>query len=153
VLAWLSAWSEVQTCIWPSWCHCHSLSLASVKSRLLLPFWYRLTQVVTDKRLLNWCVCVWLAIQQNIWSTVVRATLKYDDPRFKMLHSGCSLVRHFQPLVVHSISMSTHYHASSVYCSKWLSLLHSVDNFAITNKQSFNLCNWKQGFLKIVGKE
>ena len=28
-------WSEVQTCIWPSWCHCHSLSLASVKSRLV----------------------------------------------------------------------------------------------------------------------
>ena len=25
VLAWLSVWSEVQTCIWPSWCHCHSL--------------------------------------------------------------------------------------------------------------------------------
>ena len=40
VLAWLSVWSEVQTCIWPSWCHCHSLSLASVKSRLVLPFWY-----------------------------------------------------------------------------------------------------------------
>ena len=33
VLAWLSAWSEVQTCMWSSWCHCHSLSLASVKSR------------------------------------------------------------------------------------------------------------------------
>jgi len=27
VLAWLSVWSEVQTCVWPSWCHCHSLSL------------------------------------------------------------------------------------------------------------------------------
>ena len=25
VLAWLSVWSEMQTCIWPSWCHCHSL--------------------------------------------------------------------------------------------------------------------------------
>jgi len=25
----------MQTCIWPSWCHCHSLSLASVKSRLV----------------------------------------------------------------------------------------------------------------------
>ena len=35
VLAWLSVWSEMQTCIWPSWCHCHSLSLASVKSRLV----------------------------------------------------------------------------------------------------------------------
>jgi len=37
-LTWLSVWSEVQTCICPSWCHCHSLSLASVKSRLVLPF-------------------------------------------------------------------------------------------------------------------
>ena len=36
VLAWLSVWSEVQTCIWPSWYHCHSLSLASVKSRLVI---------------------------------------------------------------------------------------------------------------------
>ena len=26
---------EVQTCTWPSWCHCHSLSFASVKSRLV----------------------------------------------------------------------------------------------------------------------
>ena len=50
VLAWLSVWSEVQTCIWPSWCHCHSLSLASVKSRLVLPFWYWLTWLVPRKR-------------------------------------------------------------------------------------------------------
>ena len=35
VLAWLSVWSELQTCICPSWCHYHSLSLASVKSRLV----------------------------------------------------------------------------------------------------------------------
>jgi len=48
----------VQTCIWPSWCHCHSLSLASVKSRFVLPFWYRLTRVVLDKGPLNRCVCV-----------------------------------------------------------------------------------------------
>ena len=58
VLAWLSVWSEVQTCIWASWCHCHSLSLASVKSRLVLPFWYRLTWVVPEKGPLNGCVCV-----------------------------------------------------------------------------------------------
>ena len=38
VLAWLSVWSEVQACIWPSWCHCHSLSLAPVKSRLVFTF-------------------------------------------------------------------------------------------------------------------
>ena len=55
VLAWLSVWSEVQTCIWSSWCHSHSLSLAPVKSRLVLPIWYQLTQVVLEKRPLNDC--------------------------------------------------------------------------------------------------
>jgi len=58
VLEWLSVWSEMQTCIRPSWCHCHSLSLASVKSRLVLPFWYRLTRIVLEKGPLNGCVCV-----------------------------------------------------------------------------------------------
>ena len=58
VLAWLSVWSKVQTCIRPSWCHCHSLSLASVKSRLVLPFWYRPTRVVQEKGPLNGCMCV-----------------------------------------------------------------------------------------------
>ena len=57
VLAWLSAWSDVQTCICPSWYHCHSLSLASVKSTLALPFWYRVTRIVPDKGPLNGCVC------------------------------------------------------------------------------------------------
>ena len=55
---WLSAWSKVQTCIWPNGFHCHSLSLASVKSRLVFPFWYRPTRVVLDKGPLNMCVCV-----------------------------------------------------------------------------------------------
>ena len=62
VLTWLSVWSKVQTCIWPSWCHCHSLSLASVQSRLVLPFWYRLTWVVPEKGPLNGCVCVYVMI-------------------------------------------------------------------------------------------
>ena len=64
VLAWLSVWSEVQTCIWPNWCHCHSLSLASVKSRLVLPFWYRLTWVFPEKGPLNgwWSVLIIIGI-------------------------------------------------------------------------------------------
>jgi len=62
-VAWLSVSSEVMTCIWPSWCHCHSLSLASVKSRLVLPFWYRLTRVVPDKGSLNVCVCVCVSVE------------------------------------------------------------------------------------------
>jgi len=30
MLVWLSVWGEVQICIWPSWCYCHTLSLAAV---------------------------------------------------------------------------------------------------------------------------
>jgi len=61
VLAWLSIWSELQTCIYPILCRCHSLSLASVKSRLVLPFWYWLTWVVPENGPLNGCVFVWLS--------------------------------------------------------------------------------------------
>ena len=78
VLAWLSVWSEMQTYIWPSWCQCHSLSLASVKSRLVLPFWYRLTRVVLDKWPLNRCVCV------CVWHCPVwaRGRCRISPPRF-----------------------------------------------------------------------
>ena len=65
VLTWLCVCSEVQTCTWPSWCHCHSLSLASVKSRMVLPFWYRPTRVVLEKGPLNGCVCVCGLSQQS----------------------------------------------------------------------------------------
>ena len=35
MLAWLSVWGEVQICIWPRWCYCHSISLAPVN-----PDWF-----------------------------------------------------------------------------------------------------------------
>jgi len=60
VLVLLFVWSEVQTCIWSSGCHCHS-----VKSRLVLPFCYRLTRVVPEKGPLNGCVCVCLVRQEE----------------------------------------------------------------------------------------
>ena len=63
MLAWLSVWNEVQTCMWPSWCHGHSLSLASVKSRLVLPFWCRLTWVVPEIGPLSGCVCVCVCVE------------------------------------------------------------------------------------------
>jgi len=67
VLAWLSVWIEVQTCIWPSWCHCRSLSLASVKSRLVLPFWYRLTAGGRGQRAVKRvCVCVCVCVRACI---------------------------------------------------------------------------------------
>jgi len=37
-------------------------SLASVKSRLVLPFWYQLTHVVLDKGPSNGCVCVCVCV-------------------------------------------------------------------------------------------
>ena len=59
VLMWLSVCSEAQiVCIWSSWRHCHPKTpspLALFKSRLVLPFWYRLTQVVLENRPLNGC--------------------------------------------------------------------------------------------------
>ena len=64
LLALLSVWSEVQTCIWPSWCRCHSLCLASVESRLVLPFWYWLTRVVPEKG------CVWtVSFSAVLWTS------------------------------------------------------------------------------------
>ena len=55
----LSVCSEIQIVgIWSSWCQCHPetpSTLASFKSRLVLPFWHQLTQVVPEKRPLNRC--------------------------------------------------------------------------------------------------
>ena len=70
VLAWLSVWSEVQTCIRPSRCHCHSLSLAPVKSRLVLSFWYRPTQVVLEKRRLNGCSSCFFLTDRWFWPLI-----------------------------------------------------------------------------------
>jgi len=38
MLAWLCVWVKVHICIWPSWYHCHSLSLAPVN-----PDWFYLS--------------------------------------------------------------------------------------------------------------
>ena len=75
----------MQTCIWPTWCHCHSLSLAPVKSRLVLPFWYRLTQVVLEKRPLNGC-----SISELRSTEINSVTSKY---------SGHELIIHYVPTV------------------------------------------------------
>jgi len=46
VLAWLSAWSEVQmTCIWSSWCQCQPIIYCFIKIQTSLNFagWPRLS--------------------------------------------------------------------------------------------------------------
>ena len=47
-----------------------SLSLAPVKSRLVLPFWYWLTWVVPEKRPLNGCVCVCVYVYGDVKTTM-----------------------------------------------------------------------------------
>jgi len=56
------------------------LSLASVKSTLVLPFWYRLTRVVPDKGSLNGCVCVFvllLVLSCQVYDTIWYRTAWY----------------------------------------------------------------------------
>jgi len=55
-------------------------TLASVKSRLVLPFWYWLTWVVLEKGLLNVCVCV-AAFDAVDW--VIEGTFGHVE---KLLH-------------------------------------------------------------------
>ena len=75
VLAWLSVWSKVQTCIWPSWCHCHSLSLASVKSRLAFTFLVPADPGSPGQRAVKW-VCVYF-----IWKKYINTSaLKMASP-------------------------------------------------------------------------
>jgi len=49
VLVWLSVWSKVQMIY-----HCHPSSFASLKSRMVLPFWYQLYQGCHGKEAVKW---------------------------------------------------------------------------------------------------
>ena len=106
--------------VWPSWCRCHSLSLASVKSRLVLPFWYRLTRVVPDKVSLNVCSVhasltatttwyyfrLWLLFHLNLGLLV--------PPWVFLLHNCWRLVKWnlYLPNVVPAIQLSVLKHRS-----------------------------------------
>ena len=111
VLAWLSVWSEVQTCIWPSWCHCHSLSLVSVKSRLVLPFWYRLTWVDPDKGPLNGCVCVCLRLRLRIYFLWVKHNIMRDD--------CCCSENKLNIIFLKSLDPNDSYCKRGLFCRRW----------------------------------
>jgi len=77
VLTCLSVWIEVQTC------HFHSLSLVSVKSRLVLPFWYQLNRVVPNKGPLNGCECV--SLLHDYLYPHYRLLIRVIPPRINLL--------------------------------------------------------------------
>ena len=118
MLAWLSVWIKVQTCIWPSWCHCNSLSLASVKSRLVLPLWYRLTWVVPDKGPLNGCVCVYLLVYAYVCTEcnyIVEGHRQHSDGE------GCYSGQRGRNSRVHATSKVYRYYYSCSCCMLTLS--------------------------------
>ena len=119
MLAWLSVWSEVQTCIWPSGFHCHSLSLASVKSRLVLPFWYRLTRVFPDKKAVKRvCVCV-----------CVLAIWYYDSQFVTWHHRIIVLVFAVKYWILHFGAAATAYYFRFYLTSSLFQSYSSVDHF------------------------
>jgi len=71
VLAWLSVWSEVQTCIWPSGCHYHSLSLASVKIQIGFTFLVPAHPGSPGQRAIKRvCVCVCVRVRVCVCACV-----------------------------------------------------------------------------------
>jgi len=62
VLAWLSVWSEVQTCIWPSWCHLPLTVSCFSKIQIGFTFLVPAHLGSPGKGSLNVCVCVCYAI-------------------------------------------------------------------------------------------
>ena len=59
VLAWLPVWSEMQACIWPSWCHRHSMSLCFSKIQIGFTFLVPAHLGSPGKRAAKrMCVCV-----------------------------------------------------------------------------------------------
>ena len=55
-------------------------SLASFKSRLVFPFWYRLNQVVLEKRPLTGCSIVVLVVWYSLYSFKVRRCPSFTQP-------------------------------------------------------------------------
>ena len=67
VLAWLSVWSEMQTLHTAQLMPLQSMSLDSVKSRLVLPFWYRLTRGSPGQRAVKWVFVCFKPYQHWFW--------------------------------------------------------------------------------------
>jgi len=145
VLAWLSVWSEVQSCIWPSWCHCLSLSLASVKSRLVLPFWYRFTRVVPDKGPLYVCkrvVCEVCADGVSIWM-LKDLWLQVNSKRFSVL-----LTRWAENQLTDSWYGTKLRHSHPLYMNGCQSLLHTIVTLLcrIWVEYHIHLISYQHGF-------
>jgi len=89
-VAWLSVWSEVQTCIRPSWCQCHSMSQCGftflVPAHLGSP----------GKRAIKWVrVCVCPHITVNPWKVLNETNGDYSSGRLYTVQLNKILEAHF----------------------------------------------------------
>ena len=119
VLAWLSVWSEVQTCIWPSWCHCHSPSLASVQSRLVYHLGSPGQRAV--KRVCVY-VCVFPVCANQVQNVSSQTTITHAVNKFDAM-IGLSYSSLYNTTIDQAADKSTDTHAGSVgAASRWVTL-------------------------------
>jgi len=130
MLAWLCVWGKVQICIWPSWWHGHSLSLAPLnRDWFYLPgftFWCRLTHVVPDKieegHKMVVCVCMlcrkWCVIT-NQYRRCAENTACCDCRRMprRSLVGSWSMATCF--IVRHTTGCCNKYKLMCMLCRKW----------------------------------
>ena len=109
-------------------------SLASVKSRLVLPFWYQLTHVVLDKGPSNGCVCVcvcvcatWDGESVELHPDDVRHRLGRSERGAELSTSEVVYVARHCAVVDHDLQTAgarrrrvdythTHIHSDAAYC-------------------------------------
>jgi len=99
------------------------LSLAPVKSRLVLPFWYRLTWVVPDKGPLNGWVCVCVCV-------CVRAHLSHR----------CGLLLHVTR-ILQSVCLCTCVGHTSEPCNSVWTNQYALCGVTGSNSKKLNICS------------
>ena len=73
-VVWLSVWSEVQTCTWPRWCHCRSLSCFS---KIQIGFTFLvLAHLGSPGKIAVVCVCVCVRARARAARACVRARVR-----------------------------------------------------------------------------
>jgi len=104
VLAWLSVWSEVQSCIWPSCCHCHSPSLCFNKIQIGFTFLVPARPGGPGQRAVKRVLC--------ICGLFVAASFSYKSRHLKVILSNNSkqaVTTSFMPVCVcRSVGLSVY---------------------------------------------
>ena len=143
----LSVWSEVQMiCIRSSRCHCHPSSLASLKSRMVLPFWCRITQDVLEKRLLNGCLFVSRLTENWKWKWKIRYGAVHENQAvMRLANFSVAQWRYvsYRGLLLYCTVCSTRINRHHFTKNVSLAMAHSVFYIPYINEQMKNNFNQK----------